>query len=65
MPHPEDATRPGSSAPLVLVVDDEQTSRSTISRMIRGMGYQGRSCPSGREALRFLATNARAGQHGV
>jgi len=65
MPHPEDATHPGSSAPLVRVVDDEQTSGSTISRMIRGMGYQGRSCRSGREALRFLATNPRTGQHGV
>jgi CheY-like chemotaxis protein len=60
MPHPEDATHLGSSTPLVLVVDDEQTSRSTISRMIRGMGYQGRSCRSGHEALRFLATNPRA-----
>ena len=65
MPHPEDATDPGSSAPGMLVVEDEQTSRSTISRMIRGMGYQGRSCRSGREALRFLATNPQAGQHGV
>jgi len=65
MPHPEDATHPGSSAPLVLVVDDEQTSRSTISRMIRGMGYQGRSRRSGREALRFLATNPQAGRHEV
>ena len=33
--------------------------------MIRGMGDQGRSCRSGREALRFLATNPQAGQHGV
>ena len=31
MPHPEDATHPGSSAPLVLVVDDEQTSPSTTA----------------------------------
>jgi len=65
MPHPEDATRPGSSAPLVLVIDDEQTSRSTTSRMIGGMGYQGRSCRSGREGLRFLAINPQAGRHGV
>ena len=60
MSHLEDAAYPGSSTPLVLVVDDEQGSRSSISRMIRGMGYQGRSCRSGREALRFLAANPGA-----
>jgi CheY-like chemotaxis protein len=60
MPEPEDATTPSNStAPIVLVVDDEPTARSTITRMIRGMGYPSRSCRSGRDALEFLAAHPR------
>jgi CheY-like chemotaxis protein len=36
------------------VVDDELTPRSIVTRMVRSIGYQARSCPSGRAALRFL-----------
>jgi CheY-like chemotaxis protein len=60
MPHPEDVTHSSPSTPLVLVVDDEQASRSAITRMVRGMGYRAQSCRSGRDSLRFLAANPRA-----
>lgn len=40
--------------PLVLVVDDELTPRSIVSRMLRTLGYPVRSCPAARDALRFL-----------
>jgi two-component system cell cycle sensor histidine kinase/response regulator CckA len=50
----DDAVIPLSVAPTVLVVDDELTPRSIISRMVRGMGYQVRTARNGREALRFL-----------
>ena len=40
--------------PLVLVVDDELTSRAIIARMVRSLGYRARSCQSGLAALRFL-----------
>ena len=40
--------------PLVLVVDDELTPRSNISRLVRSLGFQVRSCPSGAAALQFL-----------
>ena len=38
----------------VLVVDDEETPRSTTSRMVRALGYQARTARDGREALRYL-----------
>ena len=60
MTHPEDATSSSPSTSVVLVVDDEQPSRSGLTRMLRGMGYQGRSCRNGRQALRFLAANPGA-----
>ena len=60
MPHAEDdrilAIAPG---PLVLVVDDELTPRSIITRMIRTLGYPVRGCSGGREALRFLESHPR------
>ena len=45
---------PLDPAPLVLVVDDELTPRSIVSRMVRSLGYRVRSCHSGAAALRFL-----------
>jgi two-component system, cell cycle sensor histidine kinase and response regulator CckA len=43
-----------SAEPTVLVVDDEETPRSTTCRMVRALGYQARSARDGREALRYL-----------
>ena len=40
--------------PLILVVDNELTARSLLARMVRILGYQVRSCPGGKAALRFL-----------
>ena len=40
--------------PLVLVVDDELTPRSRLTSLVRALGFQARSCPSGATALRFL-----------
>jgi CheY-like chemotaxis protein len=45
--------------PLVLVVEDELTRRSIVTRMVRTLGYQARSCRGGREALRFLEAHRR------
>jgi CheY-like chemotaxis protein len=45
--------------PLVLVVDDEPAARSTVCRMVRGLGYRVQACASGREALAFLETHPR------
>jgi CheY-like chemotaxis protein len=61
VPDQEDArVIPLDTGPLVLVVDDEQTPRSIVSRMVRAMGYPVRNCRSGRDALRFLAAHPRA-----
>jgi CheY-like chemotaxis protein len=43
--------------PLVLVVDDELTPRSIVTRMVRSVGYRALSCQSGRAALRYLETH--------
>lgn len=43
-----------SAESTVLVVDDEETPRSTTCRMVRALGYQARSARDGREALRYL-----------
>ena len=45
--------------PLVLVVDDEPDERSTVCRMVRGLGYRVQACASGREALAYLAAHPR------
>ena len=50
---------PLNPGPLVLVVDDEARPRSIITRMVQSLGYQARSCPSGRAALRFLEAHPR------
>jgi CheY-like chemotaxis protein len=43
--------------PLVLMVDDELTSRGVTARMVRSLGYPIRSCQSGRGALHFLESH--------
>src|SRR5919112_957590 len=43
-----------SADPTVLVVDDEETPRSTTCRMVRALGYPARTARDGREALRYL-----------
>lgn len=50
---------PLDPGPLVLVVDDEARPRSIITRMVGALGYQARSCHSGRAALRFLKDHPR------
>jgi CheY-like chemotaxis protein len=59
MPREDAKVLPLAPGPLVLVVDDELTSRSIITRMVRSLGYQARSCSSGRETLRFLKAHPR------
>ena len=41
------------------MVDDELAPRSIITRMVRALGYQARSCQSGGAALRFLVVHPR------
>ena len=43
-----------NAEPTVLIVDDEETPRSTTCRMVRALGYQARTARDGREALRYL-----------
>jgi CheY-like chemotaxis protein len=38
----------------VLVVDDELSARSDVSRIVSGMGYPVRSCRGGKDALGYL-----------
>jgi CheY-like chemotaxis protein len=52
-------SRPSPHGPLVLVVDDELTRRSILSRMIRAFGYSVRNCATSREALQFLREHPR------
>jgi two-component system cell cycle response regulator CpdR len=59
MPVEDVKVLPLGPGPLVLVVDDEQTPRAIIARMVRSLGYQARSCPSGRTALSFLKAHPR------
>jgi two-component system cell cycle sensor histidine kinase/response regulator CckA len=40
--------------PAVLIVDDEETPRSTTFRMVRAIGYEARVARDGREALRYI-----------
>jgi two-component system, cell cycle sensor histidine kinase and response regulator CckA len=51
--------RPSSWGPLVLVVDEELTRRSILSRMIRAFGYSVQNCATSREALQFLREHPR------
>ena len=52
-------SRPSPRGPLVLVVDEELTRRSILSRMIRAFGYSVRNCATSREALQFLREHPR------
>jgi CheY-like chemotaxis protein len=54
MPHEDVTVLPLGLTPLVLVVDDELTPRSIITRMVRALGYRAVSCQNGRAALRFI-----------
>ena len=54
MPSRGDRRSRFSADPTVLVVDDEETPRSTTCRMVRALGYQARTARDGREALRYL-----------
>jgi CheY-like chemotaxis protein len=49
----------GSIGPLVLVVDDQPDERSSVCRMVRGLGYRVQACASGREALAYLEDHPR------
>jgi CheY-like chemotaxis protein len=59
MHHEESDPLPIVAGLLILVVDDEFTPRSIVTRMVRGLGYPARSCPGGRAALRFLEAHPR------
>jgi CheY-like chemotaxis protein len=50
---------PLDPGPLILVVADELTHRSIVTRMARALGYPVRSCPSSPAALRFLREHPR------
>ena|GEM_PF-1487652 len=54
MPSRGDRRSRFSAEPTVLIVDDEETQRSTASRMVRALGYQAHMARDGREALRYL-----------
>src|SRR6476659_4410459 len=43
-----------SADPTILIVDDEETPRTTTMRMVRAIGYQARVARDGREALRYI-----------
>ena len=51
--------RPSPRGPLVLVVDEELTRRSILSRMIRAFGYSVQNCATSRDALQFLREHPR------
>ena len=54
MPNRGDRRSRSPAEPTVLVVDDEETPRSVICRMVRALGYPTRSARDGREALRYI-----------
>jgi two-component system, cell cycle sensor histidine kinase and response regulator CckA len=43
-----------TAEPTVLVVDDEETPRSTTCRMVRALGYPTQAARDGRDALRYV-----------
>lgn len=55
--HIDASIAPLHSGPLVLIVDDDQPDRIGVTRMVRGLGYQARSCRRGEDALRFVKGN--------
>lgn len=54
MPDAPIGSTPVRTAPLVLVVDDDQPDRVAATRMVRGLGYPARSFRQGRDALQFV-----------
>jgi CheY-like chemotaxis protein len=54
MPARRDRRSRFAAEPTVLVVDDEETPRSTTCRMVRAIGYPTQSARDGREALRYV-----------
>ena len=54
MPTRGDRRSRSTAEPTVLVVDDEETPRSVICRMVRALGYPTRTARDGREALRYI-----------
>lgn len=54
MPPRRDRRSRFPAEPMVLIVDDEETQRSLVCRMVRGLGYQTQTAHDGREALRYL-----------
>jgi two-component system, cell cycle sensor histidine kinase and response regulator CckA len=54
MPSRGDRRSRYSTDPTVLIVDDEETPRSTTCRMVRALGYQARTARDGRDALRYI-----------
>ena len=59
MPAEDVKILPLDPGPLVLVVDDDATPRSRVTRWVRALGYQARGCHSGAAALRFLKAHHR------
>ncbi len=61
MPRPDDSpVLPLTPGPVVLVVDDDAAARAAVCRMVRGLGYPARSCPSGAHALGYLQRHLQA-----
>src|SRR5919205_2365382 len=54
MPNRGDRRSRFPAEPTVLIVEDEETPRSTTSRMVRALGYQAHTARDGREALRYI-----------
>ena len=59
MPHHEATTPQRLPGPLVLVVAEDATQRSIVTRMVRTMGFPVRSCPDSSTAFAFLREHAR------
>src|ERR1700733_13792148 len=50
---------PRTSAPIVLVVDDDHDIRGTLSQVLEDEGYSTAAASDGREALRLLRAGLR------
>jgi two-component system, cell cycle response regulator CpdR len=55
----DETVLPIATGPLVLVVADDLTHRSIVTRMVRTMGFRVRSCPGSTAALAFLHEHPR------
>ena len=56
---PEEPVLAFTPGPLVLVVADDRTHRSIVSRMVRTLGFPVRNCPGSPAALQFLREHPR------